>query len=169
MVGDKIVVILKDQALSVALSTLVNQTALAVETGHGTGMLRSFLMKKVVADIVIEGITAGEGNPMLVGMARGEATVTDIKTAIELIQLERSDLLQAQVRMVLHETVRMVSFVENTTVGRAHVAASLGGGKGIPFEEGDGWQWFVYNMSNGTLTTGGAFNLDAIYYGVWLN
>lgn len=154
--------ILKDTANGTALSTLADDTVLSVESGHGTGMLQSFLCKKVSASISISGLAADQ--PVIVGMARGEANVTQIKTAITQSQLERDAKDQAEIRDVLHETLRVVDSLHNNV----EITVSLGGGKGIPFEDGDGWQWFVYNFSGGSLTTGAKFHGNTTYYGVFL-
>ncbi len=159
--------ILSDTASAAALTTLGAQTALAIEASHATGLLSSFLMKKVKASVVITGRTIGD-EALLIGMARGDASVTQIKAAIEDIQLERDAKMQAAKRDVLFETLGIALPVGDGTVETYDIMVSLGGGKGIPFELGDGWQWFAYNMSSGSLTTGAVAHLQATYWGVWL-
>lgn len=161
--------ILKETTRGVTLGTLLTATALSVESGHGTGLLQSFLMKKVMANIYIDNGTPGQG-PILVGMAQGDKSVSEIKSALEQIELERDLVDQATIKGVLHETLRMITFGHTIDGGNVvHMNVSLGGGKGIPFEEGDGWQWFVYNVGSGALaTTAPAFHMDATYYGVFL-
>ncbi len=156
--------ILKDTTRGVDLSTLATATALSIESGHGTGLLQSFLMKKVSANVGFKGGVAGE--MVIIGMARGDVSVGEIKAAMEPIQLERNKKTQAANKDVLHETLRIVNL--DPTQAPMHYEVSIGGGKGIPFEDGDGWLWFAYNVTSATLTTGALFSLDATYYGVWL-
>ncbi len=157
--------ILKDTTRGVALGTILTATALSVESGHGTGLLHSFLMKKVMANVGIRAGTIGE--LIIVGLARGDASVGEIKAAMEAVQLERDIVTQASNRVVLYETLRILNL--DPSQQPMHYEVSLGGGKGIPFEDGDGWQWFVYNVGSATLTTGALISMDATYYGVWLN
>ncbi len=161
------VVILKDFFLSQALGTLNAQIALSIETGHATGMLRSFLMKKVMGTLVLK--TPDAGDTLLCGMARGDATITEIKAAIEMAQVERSMQNQADVRVVLHETLLVIVGKETDRTETVEIEKSLGGGNGIPFEEGDGWQWFTYNLNSSNLVAGSNLTGEFTYYGVWLN
>ncbi len=164
------VVILRDQANRTPLDTLAANAALQVEGGHATGMLNGFLMKKVRALIALQVVDAED--LIIVGMARGGATVTEIKTAIEMQQLDRSRQDQANVRVVLFETLEQLYAGPVVAGGQqmllAEVEVSLGGGKGIPFDEGEGWQWFVYNWGNGAQVAGAIISIDATYYGAWL-
>ncbi len=159
--------ILTDRVTGSALGTLAGITALAVEQGHGTGLLQSFLMKKLRIAAAVDGLAQADGT-ILIGMARGDASVTEIKTALEDAQLERDNKTQAAKRDVLHETVMLLKPIGAGTTRVAEATISLGGGKGIPFEDGDGWQWFVYNVDSSALTTGGLVYLQASYWGVWL-
>ncbi len=158
-----IVEILKDLSTQ-AIGTLAQGVALAINVTHATGLLADFLMKRVTAEVLINDFDSLD--TLIVGMARGDATVTEIKAAIELTQLERDLQSQANVRVVLHETVRFVA--ESGTDNKAMIEASLGGGKGIPFEKGDGWQWFAYNHGANDQVAGAIALLQATYYGVWL-
>ncbi len=152
----------------VNLSTLNLVTALQIHAAHATGLLRSFLMKKIQYNVHLKAVTSGEGH-LIFGMARGDASVTEIKAALENAQLEDDRKTQAAKRDVLFETVR--SFVmDGTGVNGMLVEtiSGLGGGNGIPFEEGDGWQTFVYNPDDGALTTGAQILGVVSYWGVWL-
>ncbi len=144
------------------LDTLAINTALVLLSGRSTGMLQSFLMKKVLADVHLS--LPDVGDTIMVGMARGDATITEIKAAMEMTQRERDMTQQASVREVLWETVRMLT----DEVPYVRIVESIGGGKGIPFEDGDGWQWFAYNMGDNAQVGGASVVISATEYGVWL-
>ncbi len=149
----------------VALDTLAKTIAMSIESSQGSGLLQSFLMKKVAVDANL--ITPDSGDTIIIGMARGDATVTEIKAAVEQIQLERDLVDQANARQVLWETVRVLSD-EGGFPKTVRIVESLGGGKGIPFEDGDGWQWFAYNAGGNDQVAGAFVHLSGVYYGVWL-
>ncbi len=163
----KMVEILSDSSAANSLGTLATLTALVIETGHATGLLRSFLMKKVKARFRTVGRTVGDEG-LMVGMARGGASITEIKAAIEAVQFQEDQQNQGAVREVVHEAIALLHPVGDGTMESAEIMVSLGGGKGIPFGEGVGWQWFVYNLGDGSLTTGAKLHMHATYWGVWL-
>ncbi len=161
------VILLTDKAGPLALATLDTVTALSIESTHGTAMLNAYLMKHVRAALSLETPDVDDG-PFLVGMARGGASITEIKAAIENADLDRNRQGQANIRVVLFETVRMFGSTESSATGPfIEMDVSLGGGKGIPFDEGEGWQWFIYNMGS-QLVAGSFINLFASYAGAWL-
>ncbi len=159
--------IISDVDVATALGTLATQTAIVMDTSHATALLQSFLMKKVRAHVRSKGATTDDDG-ILVGMARGDATITEIKAALETVQLERDMQTQANRRVVLFETLMYLRGSGDGVTQFAEREVSLGGGNGIPFEDGDGWQWFAYNYSDGNLTTGQSLHLHATIYGVWL-
>ncbi len=151
-----------------SIASLATKTAVVTNSQFGTGLLSSFLMKKVRLLAFLKAAVAEE--TVIIGMARGDATVTEIKTAIENIQLERDLQDQANIRVVLMETLGIfASSTSLTAKAVIEMEVSLGGGKGIPFELGDGWAWFAYNPDNGNLSAGSQeVIMQASYYGVWL-
>ncbi len=148
------------------VGALTANVALAGGTDYATGLLASFLMKKVEFSHFLE--TPDAEDLLIIGMARGDATITEIKTAIEKKQVERSKKDQANTRDILWETVRHISANSAADSMAIHQVVSLGGGKGIPFEEGDGWQWFIYNKGLNDQVAGAFVRSNATYYGVWL-
>ncbi len=159
--------ILSDSSAANSLGALTTLTALVIETGHATGLLRAFLMKKVKARITTVGRTIGD-EALLVGMARGGASITEIKAALEDVQLQEDLAIQGAKREVIHETLALMTRSGDGTTEEAEFMVSLGGGKGIPFGEGVGWQWFAYNLGDGSLTTGSKMHMHATYWGIWL-
>ncbi len=156
------------QSGTTAMASLAAQTAVVIESGHATGLLESFLMKRVKATINVKAAVADE--MIIIGLARGDATVGQIKAALEDVQLERDRKTQAAKRDVLHETLVTMNCQANSVGPNAiELDISLGGGKGIPFEKGDGWAWFIYNVDDAALSAGSqVVRLNATYYGIWL-
>ncbi len=148
-----------------SLGTLAANTALAV-CSQSASNTAAFLAKKVIMSAILDGFTAGEG-PITFGMARGDASVTAIKTALEQAQVDRNAKQQGTARDVIWETVRNMEMIAG---GKSwvHIEVSLGGGQGIPFDVDDGWKWFVFNHSGVALTTGAVIVCDGVVYGVWL-
>ncbi len=150
-----------------ALSTLGSKTAITVESQHSSALNSSFLMKRVRGNLLLK--AADQGDVIILGMAMGDASVTEIKTALEQTQLDRDPPTQANTRVVLHETLTALVGRTTAQVDREKIDISLGGGKGIPFEKGEGWQWFAYNPDDGALQAGAEVMGQLTYYGVWLN
>ncbi len=121
-----------------SVASLGAATAKIVAATHATGLLQSFLMKKVAYSCTLKGGVADE--LLLVGMARGDATVTQIKAALELAQVERDAKSQAIARDVLFETIRVITGTAGQTHNVIHDMVSLGGGQRNTFR---GWRWLA--------------------------
>ncbi len=164
------VVILKTFRAEEAIGTLAKADALIVNNDQGVTMLNAFLMKKVKATCWIDDMDASD--MLIVGMARGKATVANIKSAMELNQLDRGKKDQANVRDILHETLRLIWLPVPIATARGRqmveIEVSLGGGKGIPFDEEEGWTWFVWNAGANDQVGGAFFFMEATYWGAWL-
>ncbi len=149
-----------------ALGALAASTAIDIETAKATPLKENFLMKHVRASLTW--LTPDAEDTILVGIARGEASVTNIKSALEDEQLNRDVKAQGIVRDVLMETVRMMHADVNGKVDDVFIDVSIGGGKGIPFEKTEGWKWFAYNIDNADLVAGGEVIGFSVVNGVWL-
>ncbi len=164
-----IVIILSEVNSATSIASLASLTAVSIASSHGTGLLADFLMKKIRFQYFLKGAVADE--TIIMGIARGDATVTEIKAALEQVQLERDLTDQANKRRVLFETLKVMTGVAANPGGHEvnEMEASVGGGKGIPFEKGDGWQIFAYNPDNGALSAGAQeLGGQVTYYGIWL-
>ncbi len=168
--GTEGIQIISEQAVNVSLGTLASRTALLLLDDHASALNEPFLMKKVRITAHLTGLTAGQGLRISIGLARGGASVTQIKSALEDNLFERNKKGQAAKRDVLSESLTEVT-IENfdgTICNFDSGMISLGGGKGIPFDEDIGWQWFIWNKSASGMTTGSVFALIATYWGIWL-
>ncbi len=168
--GTEGIQIVTEQEVNLSLGTLASRTSLVLVADHDTELLEPFLMKKVRCIALLRGLTAGEGARIIIGISRGDASVTQIKAAIEDLLFQRSKKGQAAKRDVLFETLTRVTWesFDGTTCIFDTGMISLGGGKGIPFDEQLGWQWFAHNISASAMTTGSAFDMNSTAWGIWL-
>ena len=158
--------ILKDQITATALGTLAATTALQVINAKAQTGIRPFLMKKVITNAVLRDPDADD--IITIGIARGESSLSEIEQAMSVNQLTRDDPDQALVRHVLHETLRMFPVRTAGEAAYLHYEVSVGGGGGIPFDEDEGWQVFVFNSANTAQVAGALIAANLTYYGVWL-
>ncbi len=150
----------------VSIASLATLTAQDLTTNYDSEINRSLLLKHVRANLVIK--AAVDEEFIIVGMARGEASVTGIKNALESVQLTEDLETQAVVRDVFMETLMMMG--DPASIGLlVEIDVSLGGGKGIPVEEDEGVKWFAYNPDDGNLSAGSQEVIGmAVYNGIWL-
>ncbi len=142
--------------------TLASITALLFDTLM-TGLVTNFLMKKVRAQLTVEGLTAGES--VIVGLCSGNMAIADIANVLNASIFGPAETDEvALTKQIYWETVRAIESLNPVY----SIDQSLGGGKGIPQFEGVGFQWFIYNPTGGTLTTAGVVSGVAAYYGVWM-
>ncbi len=162
-------VLIYPENANVAIATLASQIALQLSGDYeGANLDHNTLLKKTIATAAIE--NKQTGSPLLVGMAYGELTVTQIKTALEFRYRPSTGSLgssieqQAIVRSIVWDSL-MVFTAEDTS---KRVSFSHAGGKGLPFREDAGWQWFIYNLGNTDQSTGARMNIQCVHYGVAL-
>ncbi len=142
--------------------TLASITALLFDTLM-TGITTNFLLKKLRAELVVAGLTAGEN--VVVGLCSGDMTIAEIANVLNASIFGPAETdEQALKKKIYWETLRTIESLDPVY----SVDQSLGGGKGIPQFEGVGFQWFIYNPTGGTLTTAGVVSGVAAYYGVWM-
>lgn len=155
--------------VATAVASLGSVTAILLSADIDTELVRSFLVKKVMAQFFIDGSVVDEA--VLIGMARGGTSITQIKTALETIQTDRDDSKNALTKEVLMETVRIIGAGLSDGSGNLVInyEVSLGGGKGIPFAATEGWTWFAYNPAGGPLSAGSQVVVGHVSYsGIWL-
>lgn len=155
------------ELLSQSLGTLNSLVALKVGAAYDNDQLtsRSFLVKKFMINIGVKGITAGDEG-LLFGCCSGELSVGAIKAALDAIILSKDPAETGIALRVYWETIRMIpNLALNAPLS---YSVSLGGGKGIPQQVDQGWQWFIYNVSGANLQTGSTIKGSVVTYGVWL-
>ncbi len=146
-----------------ALGTLAVLTAMTLEDHVIT---EAFLAKHCRVSYWIDAADAED--QILTGLARADASDSELKTAIEQVQLKRDGPNQASARQILWETVRSVACGPNAEPGLQFVDVALGGGKGIPFDASVGFQWFAYNQGVNDFVSGAVANVHGDITGIWL-
>ncbi len=130
----------------------------------------NFLMKRIRMNV---GWVAAVNNETIVialvqgTMSAGEFDNVFTRAAIAADNFESPDFTgenDSQMKQVCWETVRLL---QGDMTVPLWLDISLANGKGIPFQQGTGWHWVVFNMANSSLTTGSSFELFGAYYGVW--
>ncbi len=158
---------------TIALATLAARAALAVNTQFNNPTA-SFLMKHIRYFVQLEGRTAIDDGPILIGCANGDANVSEIAAAMNERNVNGPDditnmLSQDNAWVVYQNTV--VPLVIQGDVSRGQVKSdwmNFGGRNGIPAIKGSGMQIFAYNSGSGALSTGSTVNGIAQIQGVWL-
>ncbi len=156
-----------------ALATLGGRSALQLSNNFA-GITATFLMKRYRIYCQLVGRTLADDGPILVGFAKGDASTTEINSAMtEGNTAGPGDTTQSLTEdeswVVYQNTVHAIPLSGDGTEGTLDTGwMSFGGKNGIPAAEGTGWQVFVYNAGSGALTTGSSVNGIAHTQGVWL-
>ncbi len=153
-----------------ALGALAADTAVQLNQAIGSGSTQSFLAKRIKYALGITDATDTDG--IIIGIASGSATVAEIQAALTVTVSNPDDAgskaVSANKRNIWWETVRYL----HAEASQGHIVLnediSLGGGKGIPMKEADGFQLFAYNPSTAALTTGMTVQGLLMFSGVWL-
>ncbi len=153
-----------------ALGTLGSRTAALLNSSFTTTLTRTFLIKKVVYNLMISGITTGEG-PFTAGLSRGDASLGEVAAAFDEINtVGPEDLTQQRTQdnvwNVLQMTWQQFEFKSAATLAELHTQLSL---KGMPAVENQGVALHLFNHDGAALTTGAVVKGTVQLWGVWLN
>lgn len=174
------IMILYESAASVSLGTLASLAAIDLSVAYQTTALTAgILLKKIDGAVVIEGLDKdGVASAALVAvLSYGNTSVVEVAAALvnETPDLEDDPLVDQATnrRIVAIVSPRLDSSHRDTatTVTRTltfDLAEAKLPGKGLPFPEGIGWAWRIYNMGI-VLTTGARAHIQARYMGVQLS
>ncbi len=157
----------------VALSTLAARTA--IQLGVGTSNIEhDFLVRQAKYDLQLVGRTAADDGPIMIGMAKGDATVAEIAGALTEINTvgpsDTTQMLTADAKMVIWWN-SLRSMKPSAVVAEAHLSTewfSPTGSKGMRAELNAGYQFFAYNAGNAALATGITIGGQCRTRGVWL-
>ncbi len=155
---------------SVALSTLGQNIAIKID-GAPVAITDDFRILKSEVFCEIEGLTSGQGNGLMLGIADDELTVAEIAEAINQSgPVDRNDNVANERAMRPVWLISALDELGGAVVGRFHGDA---GGSRIEwkkrwtFSNPEGWIFFIWNES-AALTTGATARLVATHYGVWV-
>jgi len=123
-------------------------------------------MYAIAADLLwnIRGGTSGEG-PVMIGLAHGDYTITEIKEAIEAdVTSQGTKIEQEQAR----RQVRDVGYIGDVGPGIQFNDGKIKRTKlGFSIEDGQDVQGFAYNLHGSPLTTGGSLEVTGKIYVNW--
>ncbi len=167
---------LVNQALTVdtvALATLQPRAALIINTQFSTP-LQSFLLQRLRYFLQLQGRTANDDGPILIGCCHGDASVSEIAAAMTERNVNGQEDITSMVDqdlawIVYQNTVVPIEIQGDQTYGQApNNWMKFGGKNGIPAIEGSGMTIFAYNSGSAVLSTGSAINGQVMVQGVWL-
>ncbi len=154
-----------------SLGAVAAGVAVAFKTTTPT---EDFRMLKTEMFAGVNGVDAGEGEGLLIGMANADLTVTEIEEALEV-----NGPLGPQSRIETEKAERAVFIlgvvqakppanVEIVFVDKHSNAPAIINKTRWTYYSSVGWKYFVYNASAAALATGGNLYMIATHYGVWL-
>ncbi len=158
---------------SLSLGTLASGAALKATS---LVMVEDFRMLKSELWAIVEGLTAGEGKGLVIGLAN--AALTDAEIAACLTADGPLNKNDTPVANIVERFAKLLGGVADTTEIAATSLTFVDGVNGGPmivtkprwsFSAPESWAYFVYNRGASALTTGSAVQLQARSFGVWAN
>ncbi len=154
---------------SLALTTI---GALTAKIFSGLVPTEDFRDMKVEVCAHVDGLTSGEGSGLLLGIANGELSATEIGECINADgPLDRNDRATQE---RAERFCKIFAAVGTEGVGPARRFLGRNGNTLLEvkpnwtFSNPEGWSWFIFNNDPSALTTGSTVSLQATHYGVWL-
>jgi len=156
---------------SLALDTLADDTVLSVDLTGSLG--EDLFVISTDLDWHVRGLTAGQGDPMTVGIAHSDYSDVEIREAVDGTFTSPDELIEKeQTQRKVRKSGSMVSMAGDNTHTELNFAPffqkwsartparwSVGNGLAL-----SGWIW---NRSGGALTTGAILEFDGNIYGRW--
>ncbi len=158
---------------ALALDTLAARVAILANTAFNN-IQSPFLLKQVRYFVQMVGRTLADDGPVLIGVARGDATIAEIAAALlegntngpeDLTETLTQDVIQA---VYMNTVVPFVMRGDGTEGILDTKWINFGGKNGIPTLENVGFSVFAFNAGSGALTTGSSLNGIFQIRGVWL-
>ncbi len=165
-------VIQTEGVANLALGTLAAKTALTLGVAFN-GITATFLAKMLRIILSITGLTAQDEGPFAVVIGNGDLTATEATNALaegntagpgDTTQVLTQDTAFA----IVQKSLRTFVPAGGPSPTSQYLDATIALGKGIPFKEGTGWQYFIYNLDGSALQTGAVVNGITQTWGVWL-
>lgn len=146
---------------SVALGTLADNTVIKITLAAVTQEMRA-----ISADLLwaIRGGTAGDG-PVLLGVAHGDYTVTEIKERIEVdVTSQGTKIEQEQARRAIRDVGYMTDLGDGEQFNNGLIKRTK---MGFNIEDGQNVAGFVYNQFGAPLNTGAVLEVTGKIYVNW--
>jgi len=163
------VIIREDQ--DQAIGTLANRTVLLL--GTKLVMAEDFRMLKSELSIVSTGVAVNELDGMMLGIAQGDLSITEIKEALEVsgptsrgkrAQQEQAERFVKLIGMFVNEGGSEVAVVcYDLETGAPGIRAK----PRWTFSNSTGWNFFLYNLGVAP-TSGATARMVATHFGVWV-
>ncbi len=154
------------------IATLAQNAALNVNNGYNTSITKPFLMKRYHIMARLHGFTVGDDASYMWGLARGDLTVAEIAAAIIQATQDPEDPIttdDAGIRSrIIWQSLRELRPGGDGTQMHLDEFIHIGGRDGIPFNETEGWQEFIFNHGLSP-TTGARIDCFGVAEGVWLD
>ncbi len=154
-----------------ALGTLAQN--IAVSAGS-IGINEDFRLLKTLAVAGLTGLTAGQGNTLMLGIANGELSIAEISECLAAngptgpSDRNRIERAERQVHIVgvleRNDPADTVGSFRDVNSGAPMITDKFP----WTYTDQDSWQWFVFNPSAAGVTTGASLHLVATHYGVWV-
>ncbi len=169
--------VIQNATINANPATLAAQAVLTIDSSF-SATTATFLMKRVRFMLQWDTIDNVDDGPLLVGLARGDATAAEIAGALTTANtsgpLDTTQvLLQDRAFVIVQKALRMFRKWGGATAATDNGSAEAAydfklPGRGVSFAEGAGWQSFIFNAGNGALATGSTVGGLCQYWGVWL-
>lgn len=165
----------QSEDVAVTLGTLATKTALLLATTQAS-ITATFLMLRVTYNLLLDSVEETEG-PFIVGLCRGDATVAEIKLAMDYANssgpLDTTQMVAGSDTTVIRWDSliygrQIANEIGTATVNWEFRGTRKLGRKGVPWAEGSGWKSFVFNDDSSNMTTGSAMGGSIHSEGVWL-
>lgn len=157
------------------VTSLADNSAQALDSLYANVLERSFAMTKVSASLQCFGVV--QGTAMLAGIAMylldTTMTVTDLGTFVNTRQDPEDAVLRAQ-RQQIKAVAKPIQGsyyreFDSDTIFTSHMLFQLDeefGRRGVPFEEGKGWNFALLNRAGAAISL--SYLLNAKVTGYWL-
>ncbi len=154
---------------STSLGTLGQ--SIAIKVASDLGLTEDFRLLKSEIVASIGGLSAGDGEGLVLGLANGELSVAEIAECLTVDGPDdRNDRLAHEKAM---RAVWLIGHFVKDEVTTARLIGSDGGspvifkGKPWTFSDPEGWDLFVFNLG-AALTTGSSLQVQYSAYGLWV-
>lgn len=158
---------------SITLGALAGGTA--VKSNTVLAITDDFRLIKATLVNFIEGLTAGEGKGLILGICNADLTAAQIEAAMEAAgPLNRNDRDKAEAAMRFAKVLACAGALGPAASDTEGQFLNEHGGPIIDavvrwtFSKSIGYAFFVYNYDNSALTTGATVRLHVTAYGVWV-